>query len=1127
MPRDRSNRSELSGLAADLGFDPKQSETSRASRISAYKWRSGRVILLKSFFIAALLALAIPASRAQVNSSKLGGTVTDSSGAVVPSANVSITNVATSATRDVTTNNSGVYGAPSLAPGSYVVKVSAAGFKTEVQNQVTLNVGENLELNFVLAVGSVSQQVVVSDAPAQVDLTSSALSDVINGREVRQLPLNGRSWTDLASLSTGVTVIQTQPPVSASDRPKRGLGGELSISGGRPQQNSYLLDGININDYSNAGPGSILGGNLGVDAIQEFNVFTINPGAQYGRTSGGVISAITRSGTNDFHGNAYEFLRNDALDARNFFDTAKPPFRRNQFGASAGGPIQKDKTFIFGDYEGIRQTLGATVVDTVPTAAARAGQLSTGSVTPDPAVARFINAFYPLPNGQILGDTGIFTLAGAQITSENFFTVKVDHTFSARDSMGVTYLFDTNPSAQNDEFNNKIIASKVRRQTISIFETHIFSAALANSAHVGFNRDNAGSPSSATALKPAAADISFGFVPGDSAGAVQVPGLTTFSGGLSAANPLIFRWNSWQAYDDVSLTKGIHSLTFGANVERIQDNQFSADTPGGFYQFNTLADFIANRPQSLLATEPGTITPRYLRQTIFGAYLQDDLKLRPNLTVNLAMRYEIASIPSEIHGKLSNLRVLSGNTPFLGDPYLSNPTHRNFEPRVGFAWDPFKDGKTSVRGGFGIYDVLPLIVEMGSGVDASFPFAQNVTGTNLPAGSFPTQAFDIISTNPSDHRLYVIQFNPPRNYVLQWNLNVQRQILPNTTAMLAYVGSRGIHMWYQTDDGNIVLPVAHTKEGYFWPTNIASGTIIDPSAGRVQIANWGSDYHFHGMEAQLTQRVSHNLQGQLSYTWSKCIDTSSGSAASDQYRNSLAATLFIDPATHRGPCDTNVGQNLVINAVYDIPYSKTFTGFKKLLLGDWQLSGIFRASTGQPFSVVIGGDPLGLNSAVPFDFPDRIFGPGCNSAVNPGNPNNYIKVNCFTVPLATAASAALCTPFMTAGDPTVNPPIPSVPIAGTCQNRMGTAGRNELTGPGIINMDFSIYKTFPLSRFSERANLQFRVETYNLFNHADFAPPNANNTLFDQNANPVGGAGLIDQTTIASREIQFALKLTW
>ena len=1059
--------------------------------------------------VLACSVLSLP-TEAQVSAAKLSGTIADTSGASITGAKIEITNVQTGIIRNVIANSSGLYSAPSLPPGSYTISVSKEGFSTEVRTGITLDVGSDQLLNIILKVGSLKQEIAVSDITVGVDLTTSTLNDVVDGKNVRELPLNGRSWTDLAALSTGVTVIQTQPPVTASDRPKRGLGAQLSISGGRPQQNSYLLDGININDYSNAGPGSVLGGNLGVDAIQEFTVITTNPVAQYGRTSGGVISAITRSGTNQIHGSAYEFVRDASLDAKNYFDVGSiPPFRRNQYGGSLGGPIQKNKTFLFGDYEGVRQTLGTTALQQVPTASARAGFVGGVQVTPDPQVARFINAFYPLPNGTGSADIGNYSFVGTQRTTENFFTVRADHTFSPKDSVAVTYMFDDNPSSQNDEFNNKVILSKTRRQLVSILETHIFSPSTLNSAHVGFSRDNAGSPYSATAINKAAADTSFGFVPGDSAGQVQVPGLTTFSGGLSSANPLLFRWNSWQAYDDVSHTIGIHSLTFGASIERIQDNQFSADTPGGFYQFNSLSDFISNNasnsPLSLLATLPGTITPRHLRQTIYGVYFEDDLRLRPNLTVNLAMRYEGASVPSEINGKLSNLRVLAGNTPFLGNPYIANPTHKNFEPRVGFAWDPFKDGKTSLRGGFGIYDILPLIVEMGSGVDASFPFAQNVSGTNTPpAGTvypvpftFPTNAYLDIANTPTDHRVYVIQYHPPRNYIMQWNLNVQRELLPGTTGMIAYVGSRGIHMWYQTDDANIVLPIAHTPQGYLWPIPNPSNPVVDPLVGRVLKADWSSDSYFHGLEAQLSQRVTHNLQGQVSYTWSRCIDTSSGSAASDQYRNSLAATLYIDPRSHRGPCDTNVTQNLVINTVWDVPHPANLTGFLGALTSGWQLSAIFHAATGQPFSVSIGGDPLGLNSAVPFDFPDRLTGGNCSNPTT-GKQTGYIKLECFVFPA----------------------PVNNHP-------RMGNGGRNELIGPGLVNMDFSIFKSFPLKRFSEAANLQFRAETYNLFNHADFAPPNANNTVFDGSGAPIPNAGLIDQTTLTSREIQLAVKFTF
>jgi hypothetical protein len=1039
--------------------------------------------------------LCCPASWGQVNSARVSGTVLDSSGAAIPGAQITITNTATNIIRDLKTNGAGLSNSPGLTAGTYSVKFGAKGFVSELQTNVNLDVGSELVLNANLKPGSTSEEVIVTGQPPDIDLTSAALSGVVEGKEVRQLPLNGRSWTDLAALTPGVSTIQTQPPVTASDRPKRGLGGQLSISGGRPQQNSYLLDGININDYSNAGPGSVLGGNLGVDAIAEFTVITTNPGAQYGRTSAGVISAVTRAGTNDLHGNAYEFVRNSALDARNYFDTTKPGFSRNQFGGSLGGPIQKNKTFLFGDYEGVRQNLGTSVVDTVPSAAARAGQLSTGNVTPDPAIAAFINAFYPLPNQQVNGDLGVYAFSGSQVTNEDYFIVKADHTFSMKDSTAVTYLWDNNPSVQDDEFRTKDILSKTRRQLVSLSESHIFSAATINSVHVGYSRDNAGSPFSATALKPAATDTAFGFVPGDAAGQVQVPGITTFSGGLTSANPLLFRWNSFQGYDDLSRTVGRHSLIMGGNIEYIQDNQFSADTPGGYYQFNSLSDFITNRPFSLLATEPGTITPRHLRQKLYGLYFEDDFRFRPNLTLNLALRYEGATIPQEINGKLSNLRVLAGSSPFLGNPYLANPTHKNFEPRVGFAWDPWADGKTSVRGGFGIYDILPLVVELGSGVDASFPFAQNVTGANLPAGSFPTQAYQIIASNPSDHRLYVIQFHPPRNYVLQWNLNVQREVAKNTTVTLAYVGTRGIHLYFQTDDGNIVLPVQHTSEGYFWPTPIGSGTVIDPAAGRTQVANWSSDSYFHGLEAQLSERIGKTLSGQVSYTWSRCIDTSSGSAASDQYRNSLAAVLYIDPRSHRGPCDTNITQNFTVNTVWDLPHPSSAHGFTEWTTNGWQLSGIFRASTGQPFSASIGGDPLGLNSVVPFDFPDRLKTRGCSSLVNPGNPTNYIKLECFAFP---------------------NP-----------QNRLGNAGRNELIGPGIVNLDFSIFKTFPIRRISDKADVQLRMETYNLFNHADFSPPNDNNTLFDGSGNPVPLAGLLDQTTLTSRQIQFAAKLTF
>src|SRR6202166_2066130 len=359
--------------------------------------------------------------QAQVAGGTITGTVVDSSGRVIANASVSITNVATGINRTVTTNEDGLYIAPNLLPASYELTFTAPGFKTDVRSGIELTVGATVTSNMTMQVGGAKETVQVQTETPDVQRATSDISAVVNATTVRELPLNGRSWTDLATLQPGVNRIQTQPDFSAgTDRGNRGFGQQLTISGARPQQNNYRLDGVSLNDYANGAPGSVLGGSLGVDAIQEFSVLTSNYSAEYGKTSGGVVNAITRSGTNQIHGSAYEFLRNSALDAKNFFDsTAKsiPPFRRNQFGGSAGAPIRKDRTFIFGDYEGLRQSLGVSTQDTVPSVAARGGQLSAGTVTVDPAVARFLAAFYPLPNGLVTGDTGIYTFAAQQVTS--------------------------------------------------------------------------------------------------------------------------------------------------------------------------------------------------------------------------------------------------------------------------------------------------------------------------------------------------------------------------------------------------------------------------------------------------------------------------------------------------------------------------------------------------------------------------------------------------------------------------------------------------------------------------------------------------------------------------------------
>jgi len=1059
---------------------------------------------------------------AQVVGGTLSGRVTDSSAAAIPSAKVSIKNVATGVTTTITTNTQGIFTAPNLLPGDYEARVSAPGFETSVQNGVTVTVGSQQALNFTMKVGTINETVEVNAVSSDLQLASSAISGVQDSKTIVELPLNGRSWTDLATLQPGVSTIRIMAPVSSTDRLGRGFGVELSITGGRPQQNNYLLNGISINDYTNQAPGSILGGNLGADAVAEFNVLTVNQPAEYGRTSGGVISGINRSGTNHFHGSAYEFLRNSALDARNYFDGPTiAPFRRNQFGVSAGGPIRKDKTFIFGDYEGLRQSLGLSMVDNVPSLAARAGRLSTGTITVDPLVKPYL-AFFPLPNGAVSGDTGIYSFSGSAITTENYFTTRVDHKFSDRDSLAGSYMYDNSPSSQNDEFNNKLIFTKTRRQLVSLEENHVFQSALMNSFRLGYHREFAAAPSGSTAINPLAADTSLGYVPGDTVGFIGVPGLTFFTGGLSTQTPAEYNWNSWQVYDNVFFTKGIHSLKFGANVERIIDNQSTPSQPGGDFEFDSLQHFLQNVPLSLIADAPGIVSRRRMRETLFGAYLQDDMHLRSNLTLNLGLRYEMATVPSETSGRLASLPSLTAAAVVVRSPLFANPTLRDFEPRVGFSWDPFRDAKTAVRGGFGMFDVQILPANLRHTVDGTVPFYQSVNSSNLLPGSFgpasgKNAAYNTLAADPKAQRAAYIDQNPKRNYVMQWNLNIQRSLAANTTGMIAYVGSRAVHNLMQTDDSSIVLPIAKTAEGYLWPIPGTPTTTINPNFGRVPATLWNSDSIYHAMQVQVQKRFSRGLSGQVSYTWGRTIDTASGSTDGDQFRNGLSSQYFFDSRIRRGPSDFNQTHNIVVSYTWEIPNPKGLPSALGWAASGWEFGGIFQASSGMPFSVTIAPDPLGVNSTDPYDFPNLVH--GCNP-VHGGI--NYLNTNCFALPVATPDIAARCAPFI--GNGTLQAPQ----FPGTCANLLGNGGRNSIIGPGLVNFDLSLFKNNRIERISDAFNIQFRVEAFNVLNRANFNPPTANNQVFNADGSTGGlTPGLLDTTSTTSRQIQVALKVIW
>jgi hypothetical protein len=1021
--------------------------------------------------------------QAQVQERTLSVRITSPSGNPITNARLAIKNSTNNDIKFVTANSDGTYLVSNLLPGTYEITASAPEF-ADAHATVVISAGGNPVVNLVMRAGGTA-------GASKEQMGSSTVSGTVNSKSVSELPLNGRSASDVAALEPGVATARTQ----TSGQAQRGFGTQMTISGSRPRQNDSRLDGISVNDYANGPPGSALGVNLGVDAVEQFSVLTSNYPAQHGRSSGGIIGATTRSGTNEFHGSVYEFFRNSVLDARNFFDTKKSPFRRNQFGVSLGGPILRERTFIFGDYEGLRASTGITQVDTVPSAAARVGNLSSGHIMVDPTVLSFVNAFYPLPNGPLLGpgDTGIFTFSGQQITPENYFTTKIDHKVSQQDAISGTYMFDSGTVRQPDELNDKRTGYDSRRQVFTANETHTFSPHVLNSFRFGINRVVAITGLTFSSGNPNASDPSFGTVPGKNAPGVSVTGLTQFSGGLGSPSNFNFHWTSIQAYEDLSLNRGKHSLKLGFGVERIRDNILGVSDAGGNFSFNLLSDFLTNVPFFLSAAIPSAVTERGFRQTIVGAYVQDDWRWRPNLTVNLGLRYEMATVPTEVQGKLTTLRHITDATPNVGDPLISNPTLRNLEPRLGFSWDPFGSGKTAISGGFGMFDVLPLPYLIQFNELFSAPFFELASATKLPAGSFPSAAFQIIAGNSNTFRQAYFDPNPRRNYVMQWNLTIQRELAKNLSAMIGYVGSRGVHQPFRVEDVDIVLPTL-TSQGYLWPPP-PGGTRLNLNAGRITAGFWTGDSYYDALEVQIKKKITRGfLEG--SYTWGKSIDTSSGSLVGDEYSNSISSPLWFNPRLNRGLSDFNVAQNLEVNYTWEIGTPKWATGKAAWAVGGWEIGGVFEASTGVPFTPGFGGDTLGVKSTDPnIDVPNLVAGAGCGSLVNSGNPVNYIRTQCFAVP---------------------NP-----------ITLRGNLGRNTLIGPGLLNFDFSLFKNNYIKKISDRFNAQFRAEFFNILNHTNFAPPLDNRNIFDSGGSRVANAGLITSTQTPSRQIQFAVKLIW
>ena len=1129
----------------------------RTTPLRPLRWLFAASLLLLLVFTSAVADLS-----AQVAGATLSGSVTDTSGAAVPNATVVIHNLATGQSRSTPTNASGFYTAPNLAPGTYEIKTSAPGFSTLVQKNIVLTVGAEIAFNPALTVGGVQETVVVTTTPASVETSSSAVGATVDGTTVRELPLNGRDWTSLATLQPGVTSVPNQATTGFSaNKGNRGFGNQLSDGGHRPNENTYRVNGMVINDYTNAAPGGATGVNLGVDAIDQFSVLTSSYTSEYGRTSGAVINAITKSGTNQVHGSAYFFDRDKVFDAQDPF-AGYPIIRRIQFGGAAGGPIVKDKTFLFADYEGIRQSQSIGTTINVPNAGARAAAVA--------AIQPYLALWPVAPTGSPdtnPGGIGVQSFNSSQPTSatENYIIGRLDQKFSAADSADATYFFDSGPQQQTDPLGNATHQVFSRRQLATIEETHIFSPSLVNTARVGVSHITGliNSPISGDAV---ATDPKLAIAPGAAAPPqIPVSGLTT-AYGLNGFNKFNHVWSSIQAYDDAFITKGKQSIKVGFAFERMRYNVLEQLSPNGrMNNYSTLAKFLANGADQLNALAPGGSTEVQLRESLFAGYFQDDWAISKRVVLNLGVRYEATTKPgnaSSVPGYTVNgytvaaapfqqITTLQGcqASPTACGPvgtsteFASNPTTKDIQPRLGFAYDVFGNGKTAIHGAFGMFDVLPLPYEFGLNDAATAPF--QIIGADKNATLGTGVADPNVNFNRQAIRNRYIQQDPKRAAVYNWSANVEQELSHNFILTVGYVGSRSLHLSTAADDINLTPLTAVSGVGLVFPCNPVNGNCSSNTTAPRVDSNWGGGAgirpvifdgasSYQALQSELRKTMSHGVQGQLAYTYSNCRDLGSAPVTGDTFLNSIAVPLLNSKSYRVGPCDFDIRSVAVANVIWDIPAPGVTNAFARLVTNGWELGGIFTAESGAPFTATVGGgnDPLGtgFNGDFSMDFADVL--PGCNPTGGKGV--NYINAKCFTPPTApsTLAVATTANPYGCAPNSFPNYTGPAAPAGRQfCSNVVGNSGRNAFTGPKLTQLDMSLFKNTRVPSISDAFNIQFRAEFFNILNHVNYLSPGFLNTGgqdnsiydFDGSALPIA----LNQTAVPPREIQLGVKVNF
>ena len=1082
--------------------------------------RSRKVVSsnLQKFFVYGLFviflgALLASSGHAQAQAS-LWGLVSDASGAGIAGANVKVTNLETGAERSLVTDDAGRFNAPSLAVGRYEIAASKPGFRMDTRTAVTLVVGQREELNLTLHIGDVHQSVEVPAYSGIVAVTTEDISGLVGERQVKDLPLNGRSYDQLLTLNPGIVNYTSQRSGSIGTS-NSVLGSMFAVSGRRPQENLFLLNDVEFTGASeiNNTPGGASGQLLGVDAVREFAVVKDTYGAEYGKRPGAQVSIVTSGGTNQLHGSAYEFLRNSALDARNYFDQgAIPQFQRSVFGGSLGGPIVKGKTFLFGNYEGFRQHLALSGVTLVPDNNARAGLLPCSAVTPaaNPcpasglvnlgvaASAAPLLKLWPVANGPDLGKGVAETFSHPlQIVNEDFGTTRLDHIFSDRDSLAAVYTVDD--SAANTPAANPLSSARVslREQVISLSETHLVSAAVVNQATFGFSRGAFYFTGQTSVNLP-------GFVQGRPIGAVVVGGGTTLNGasqisaaGTNAGSNLSAVRNLFTGQDRLTATHGIHTVEFGGWVQRLQANDALAQNQYGQASFSTLQGFLEGTVSTF--TVAPVATPLGWRSFEGAVFAQDALKLTPNFELRIGFRGEFTSGWNESRGRASNY-VFDSNGVIVTNPVVGNSalTVNNAKflpaPRFGIAWSPFSSKTTVIRAGFGLY--YALNDNLSYRLDQNGPFNTVFALKNVPLSSI-----DIVPGAPVPAGAKIspsgVQPDLKTPTVESYSLKIEQQVTPSTLFAIGYVGSHGYHGLLSID-ANVPVPAICPASPC--PANLPAGTTYNPPNAPLanskvgNTTSWFSEgiSSYNGLEVDVSHRLNHGLQFRGVYTFSKSLDDGDNMNTSVA-TNSPAFTMNpLQPKWDYGRASFDIRHLAVVNAIYDLPFGRNKASgihpFLNRLTGGWQVSGIETLQTGLPFT-----PQMSFNPANDGDSRNPIrpsWNPAFTGRLVLGGPNRYFDPNAF-----------------------VAPP----------NGTYGNVGRNTLQGSGLAELDLAIAKKLSLS---ERFSAQFRADFFNVLNHTNFNTPNTI-VFTSATGGPSPTAGVITATSTSSRQIQLGLKLLW